>query len=124
MREIVEKLSINWRSLMENANKNNVDPDRIIELILNEIKLMLASKYRPCLENTDFFNLSRLEFLLGGQFRIAQMAREQGYIIEDCEMCSFLERHLSYCQYYRLMLAQEGERHYYYAALCPAFKTD
>jgi hypothetical protein len=76
------------------------------------------------LENTDFFNLTRLEFLLGGQFRIAKMAREQGYIIEDCEMCSCFDRELSYCQHYHILLAHEEKRHYYYAALCPALKAD
>jgi hypothetical protein len=100
------------------------DPDRIMELILSDIGLLLAAKYKPYLENTDFFNLTRLEFLLGGQFRIAKMAREQGYIIEDCEMCSCFDRELSYCQHYHILLAHEEKRHYYYAALCPALKAD
>lgn len=100
------------------------DPDRIMELILNDIGQLLAAKYTSYLANTDFFNLTRLEFLLGGQFRIAKMAREQGYLIEDCEMRSCFDRELSYCQHYHILLAHEKERHYYYAALCPALKAD
>lgn len=100
------------------------DPDQIIELILDDIGLLLTSKYQVNLENTRYFNIGRLQFLLGGQFRIAKMARDAGYIIEDCEMCSYFDRDLSYCQHYHVMLTYEKERHYYYAALCPALLAD
>lgn len=100
------------------------DPDQIIELILDDIGLLLTSKYQVNLENTRYFNIGRLQFLLGGQFRIAKMARDAGYIIEDCEMCGYFDRDLSYCQHYHVMLTYEKERHYYYAALCPALLAD
>jgi len=100
------------------------EPDKIIELILDDIGLLLTSKYQVHLENTRYFNISRLQFLLGGQFRIAKMALDAGYIIEDCEMCGCFDRDLSYCQHYHIMLTYEKERYYYYAALCPALLAD
>lgn len=107
-----------------NTLSKSSDPDQIIELILDDIGLLLTSKYQVNLENTRYFNISRLQFLLGGQFRIAKMARDAGYIIEDCEMCSCFDRDLFYCQHYHVMLSYEKERHYYYAALCPALLAD
>lgn len=107
-----------------NILSTSSDPDQIIELILADIGLLLTEKYQTNLENTRYFNIGRLQFLLGGQFRIAKMARDAGYIIEDCEMCSYFDRDLSYCQHYHIMLTYEKERHYYYAALCPALLAD
>lgn len=117
---IENKNTLERNKELSNMPEEVSDPDRIISLILSDIGSLLTSNYQTLLEDTSYFNIRRLEFLLGGQFRIAKMAREEGYIIEDCEMCGSFDRDLSYCQHYHVMLTYEKERHYYYAALCPA----
>ncbi|WP_371380215.1 hypothetical protein [Sporomusa aerivorans] len=99
------------------------DPDAVLDLVLSDIELLLEQKYPVLAKHTDLFNISRLNFLLGGQFRIARLAREQGVLIQDCEMCIHYDKELSYCQYYRLIFTQKDDL-YYYSGLCPALKTD
>ncbi|WP_312562849.1 hypothetical protein [Anaerospora sp.] len=121
---IDNKDTLEQNKVVSNMLEEVSDPDHIVDLILKDIGSLLTTNYQPHLENTNYFNIHRLEFLLGGQFRISKMAREEGYIIEDCEMCTSFDRDLSYCQHYHIMLTYEKERHYYYAALCPALLAD
>lgn len=97
------------------------DPEAILDLILSDIELLLKQKYSVLLKQNDLFNISRLNFLLGGQFRIARLAREQGFLLQDCEMCVHYDKELSYCQYYHLMFTQKEDT-YYYSGLCPVLK--
>lgn len=102
---------------------DRLDPEAVLNLILGDIELLLEQKYPALSKHNALFNISRLRFLLGGQFRIARLAREQGFLIQDCEMCVHYDKELSYCQHYRLMFTQKDES-YYYSGLCPALKTD
>lgn len=98
------------------------NPDVVLDLILSDIHRLLKEKYAFLAHDTAFFNMSRLSFLIGGQFRIARVAREQGFLLQDCEMCTHYDRQLSHCQYYQLSFTRKDEQ-YYYGALCPALKT-
>lgn len=98
------------------------DPEAILDLVLDDIKLLLNEKYPVLLKQNELFNISRLNFLLGGQFRIARMAREQGFLIQDCEMCVHYDKELSYCHHYCLIFKQKDDS-YYYSGLCPVLKT-
>lgn len=98
------------------------DPDVVLDLIFNDIHRLLKEKYASLTQDTALFNMSRLHSLLGGQFRIARMAREQGFLLQDCEMCIHYDRQLSHCRYYQLIFTRKDEQ-YYYGALCPALQT-
>lgn len=101
----------------------SLDPEAVLDLILSDIELLLKEKYPGLSQHKDLFNISRLNFLLGGQFRIARLARKQGVLIQDCEMCVHYDKELSYCQYYQLLFTQKDDS-YYYSGLCPALKAD
>ncbi|WP_139025361.1 hypothetical protein [Acetonema longum] len=108
------------------ANSDNqalLDPEVQLDLILDDIELLLKRKYPDLSNDKNLFNISRLQFLLGGQFRIARLVREQGFVIQDCEMCLHYDCQFSYCQYYRLRLTRR-EDSYYYAGLCPALRIN
>jgi hypothetical protein len=95
-------------------------PDEIVEQVLHDVSLMVEARYRPLLAKTELFNLGKLEFLLGAQFRIARQARLEGYMIQDCDMCSSWDKATRYCNYYQVQQSTQVRLDYYYQALCPA----
>ncbi len=95
-------------------------PDEVVEQILHDVSIMVKNKYGPLLSKTELFNLSKLEALLGAQFKIARQARLEGYVIQDCDMCSSWDKGLRYCNYYQFQQASQTRLDYYYQALCPA----
>ncbi len=95
-------------------------PDEIVEQILLDVSMMVETRYGPLLAKTALFNLEKLEFLLGAQFRIARQARLEGYMIQDCDMCSSWEKATRYCNYYQVQQSMHVRLDYYYQALCPA----
>lgn len=99
------------------------EPELLIDAVLKDVEGLLNQKYPMLLKRKELFNISRLHFLLGGQFRVARMAREEGFLLQDCEMCVHYDKALSYCQYYRRLFTKKEEA-YYYGGLCPALKTD
>lgn len=107
----------------DGADNQVLDPEELLDLILDDIALLLNQKYPAFSQDKSLFNISRLQFLLGGQFRIARLVREQGFVIQDCDMCLHYDQQFSYCQYYRLLFTQRDD-FYYYAGLCPALKIN
>jgi hypothetical protein len=95
-------------------------PDEIVEQVLLDVSIMVENKYGPMLSKTELFNLSKLESLLGAQFKIARQARLEGYMIQDCDMCSFWDKGLRYCNHYQFQQSSQIRLDYYYQALCPA----
>ncbi len=95
-------------------------PDEIIEQVLLDVSIMVEEKYSPLLSKTALFNLNKLESLLGAQFKIARQARFEGYMIQDCDMCSSWDKDLRYCNFYQYWQSSQIRLDYYYQALCPA----
>ncbi len=101
---------------------NSDVPDEIVEQVLHDVSMMVEKKYGPMLSQSRLFNLSKLESLLGAQFKIARRARSEGYMVQDCDMCSFWDRTLRYCNYYHFQQSSQTRPDYFYQALCPALK--
>ncbi len=95
-------------------------PDEIVEQVLLDIAMLVETKYGPMLSETELFNLNKLDSLLGAQFIIARRARLEGYMIQDCDMCSSWDKGLRYCNYYHFQQSSQIRLDYYYQALCPA----
>lgn len=95
-------------------------PDEIVEQVLLDVSMLVETKYGPMLAKTGLFNLSKLESLLGAQYKIARRARLEGYMIQDCDMCSSWDKVLRYCNYYQFQQSGQIRLDYYYQALCPA----
>lgn len=97
-------------------------PDDIVDMVLVDASIMLEQKYGDQLAQSAYFNISRLSSLLGSPFTIARQAIQEGYVIQDCELCDFWDRTLLYCSYYNFMQTKEERTDYFYQSLCPALK--
>jgi hypothetical protein len=95
-------------------------PDEIVEQVLLDVATLVETRYGSLLAKTEFFNLGKLAFLLGAQFRIARQARLEGYMIQCCDMCSSWDKATRYCNYYQVQQSKQVKLDYYYQALCPA----
>lgn len=103
-------------------SKVELGPDGIVDTVLLDASLMLEQKYGNLLAQSAYFNISRLPSLLGAQFAIAKQAIQEGYVIQDCELCDFWDKTLFYCSYYQATQTKDEKTNYYYQSLCPALK--
>lgn len=102
--------------------KNDLEPDGIVDAVLTDAAKMLDEKYGKILSHSTFFNINRMATLLGSQFSLARQAIQEGYVIQDCEICTFWDKTLPYCQYYKKLQTDNVRTDYYYQSLCPALR--
>jgi len=105
-----------WLDTQDNYLEDK-DPDQTIDFLLKEVTGFINEKHGRSLTTSRYFNMQRLSWLIGSQF---VKARKNGFVIEDCEMCSCFDREICYCSHYHQVLRLEQNPFYYHKALCPA----